>query len=400
MSQSHETHSLPPELQDLVEQELKPGEQLLWVGQPVYPVWGLMIAVLIGINVTGGSVLWMCWGVLGLGAPLWFALLGIPFVLAGLSLPFAPFRERRRMKETVYAITNQRAIIFAKKSGSTEITSYNPDELSKLLCQESLFGGGGNISFGESTTIKFECVPYPRNVERLLKDLAAKAPKEEKSLEQYADPPLLHHISPAPREVSLSLRLYLRQYWGDSPIAPVGWFIAGCGFAFAIAGLAVPDPPIIVKIMFIGMGLLFGFVGLYCSFYAWFISGPKMIRFLHNGTATKARHLATFPTGKKNEDQPEMQVDFEYQADGQKHTASAQGYDISHLTDTLYKVVLYDPLEPKQSMLLDSFPRGIYFDEWTGRFQVNPLRCVPPLLAAIVVCGEIVAMIVLMIGGF
>jgi len=400
MSQNHETHALPPELQDLVEQELKPDEQLLWVGQPVFPVLGLMIAVLIGINVTGGSVLWMCLGIFGLGAPLWFALLGIPFVLAGLALPFALFRERRRMKETVYAITNQRAIIFVKKSGTTEIVSYNPEELSNLLCRESLFGGGGNISFGESTTIKFECVPSPRKVERLLKDLAAKAPKEEKPkpLKQYADPPILHHISSTPREVPLSLRLYLRLYSGDSPVALIGWLIAGFGFAFTTVGLAIPD--LLGKLIFIGLSLPFGVAGLYLVFYVWFISGPKVIHFVQNGTATKTRHFATWPTGKKNEDQPEMQVDFEYQVDGQKYTASAQGYDISRLTDTPCKVVLYDPIEPMQSILLDTLPRGIYFDEWTGQFRVNPLWCVPSLLAAIFVCGEIVAMVMLAIWGF
>jgi len=56
-------------------------------------------------------------------------------------------------------------------------------------------------------------------------------------------------------------------------------------------------------------------------------------------------------------------------------------------------------MEPKQSMLLDKMPRGIYFDELTGRFGVNPLRLVPAFLLAALVCGEIVAIIVIAIWG-
>jgi len=56
-------------------------------------------------------------------------------------------------------------------------------------------------------------------------------------------------------------------------------------------------------------------------------------------------------------------------------------------------------MEPKQSMLLDIMPLGIYFDELTGRFGVNPLRLVPAFLLAALACGEIVAVIVLAIWG-
>ena len=120
------------------------------------------------------------------------------------------------------------------------------------------------------------------------------------------------------------------------------------------------------------------------------------------GIATKARHLTTFPTGKTDESQPELQVDFEYQVDGATYKVSVKGFEreLSRLTNAPCKVVFYDPMEPKQSMLLDKMPLGIYFDELTGRFGVNPLRLVPAFLLAALVCGEIVAIIVLAIWGF
>ena len=98
----------------------------------------------------------------------------------------------------------------------------------------------------------------------------------------------------------------------------------------------------------------------------------------------------------------EMQTDFEYQVDGQQYMASVKGmgHELSRLTDAPCKVVFYDPTEPKQSMLLDKMPLDIYFDELTGRFGVHPLRLVPALLMAAIVCGEIVAIVWLAIFGF
>ena len=85
---------------------------------------------------------------------------------------------------------------------------------------------------------------------------------------------------------------------------------------------------------------------------------------------------------------------------GKRYKASARALDTSRLTDEKYKTVLYDPMEPKQSIVLDGLPRGIRFDESTRRFWVNPLRLVLPLLLATIVCGEIVAIIVLAIKAF
>ena len=406
MFQNRTPDILPPELQELVEQELKDGEQLLWVGQPVFSGVAAAFVIPTGIGFMSGVVFLMFWCT-GIGAPLWFVLLAVPFLLIGLSFLCSPFFEWRRMKNTIYAITDRRAIIFIKKSRTTEIVSYTPDELGMLRYNDHFIGQSADIIFEGNKTTKvsdtggFQCIPSARKVERLLKDLAAKAPKEDIPLEQHDDPPILRLIGRVPREIPLTLRLYLRQYSEDSPFALFGWLIAGgLGFSFIGVGVIVPDMPIMVRLMCIGMSSPFAIVGLWLVFYAWFVGGIKTIRFLQDGIATKVRLLTTFPTGKQSDNTPQMQIDFEYQVDGTKYKVSLTGFDISRLTDSPCKVVFYDPVEPQQSMLLDQLPRGIYFDELTERFRVNPLRVIPAFFMAAFVCGEIVTIIVLAMGVF
>ena len=400
MSQSFEMQALPPTLQELVDRELEPEENLVWVGQPIFPDAVSALVIPTGIGATTGVIFWMYFCI-GIGVPLWFALLGVPFVLPCLLFLCSPFFERRRMKNTVYAVTDQRAIIFIKKSRSTKIVSYAPEQLGMLRYNDHFIGQLADIIFEgnkknkDTDTGGFQCISSARNVERLLKDLAAKVPKEDIPLEQHDDPPILRLIGCVPREIPFSLRLYLRQYLEDSPLALFGWLIAGVGFLFIGIGIIIPDN--IGRLGFIGLSSPFAVVGVWLAFYAWFVGGIKTIHFLQNGIATKARHLTTFPTGKQSDDTPEMQVDFEYQADGKKYTVSEKGFDVSRLTNAPCKVIFYDPVEPKQTMLLDKLPLSVYFDELTGRFGVNPLRLVPAFLAATIVCGEIITIVVMVI---
>jgi hypothetical protein len=147
---------------------------------------------------------------------------------------------------------------------------------------------------------------------------------------------------------------------------------------------------------FFGMGSLFGVIGLCFPVYSWF-AGEEAIHLLRDGTAIGARFRGMNPTGTKVNDSPMMKVDFEYQVDGETYTASAQALDTSRLTDTPCKAVLYDPMQPNRSIVLDSLPGGLHLDELTGRFGVNPLRCVLPFLAATIVCGEMIAILVFVV---
>ena len=147
-------------------------------------------------------------------------------------------------------------------------------------------------------------------------------------------------------------------------------------------------------LVFLGAGCLFGIIGLCFPIYSWF-AGGKAIQMLQYGTAVGARYLGMNSTGVRVNDQSVMKVNFEYQVAGETYTASAQALNISRLTDAKHKVVFYDPVLPERSVVLDGLPSGIHLDELTGRFWSSPLRCFLPLLAAAIVCGQIVAIVVL-----
>ena len=168
------------------------------------------------------------------------------------------------------------------------------------------------------------------------------------------------------------------------------------GTRYRVQGLTLVPGEWYFPAIFLGGGFLFGLIGLCFPVYSWFAAG-KAIYLLRDGTATGARFRGMNPTGTKVNDNPMMKVDFEYQADGETYTVSAQALDTSRLTDTPCKAVLYDPMQPSRSIVLDSLPGGLYLDALTGRFGVNPLRCVLPLLAAAFVCGEMVAILVFVV---
>lgn len=150
---------LPPELEELVRSELRPGEMLLWVGQP-RPGRFLLLTipiVLFGIPWTAFSVFWMVMAsgmVLG-GQPggggfqlvfLLFPLWGVPFVLIGLGMLSAPYWAWRMAKQTCYAVTDQRVLIWEPGMfGKVTIRSYGPEALSKMHRTEAPDGSGDLI---------------------------------------------------------------------------------------------------------------------------------------------------------------------------------------------------------------------------------------------------------------
>jgi len=136
-----------PEIQKLLE----PRENILWSGQPKQ---GVMLrgsdAFLIPFSLLwGGFAFFWEYSVLTKGAPLFFALFGIPFVVVGVYLIVGRFYvEAKQREKTYYGITSDRVVIV---SGLLQqnIKSLALRTLSDVTLTESR-DGTGSISFGNS----------------------------------------------------------------------------------------------------------------------------------------------------------------------------------------------------------------------------------------------------------
>jgi len=147
-----QTSDLPYVMMQRVEEELNQAESLVWAGQPI--PWRLAMqtlpVVLFAIPWTAFAVFWM-YGAAGFqipdfregGASL-FPLFGIPFVLVGLGMLAAPFWKIRAAKQTLYLLTNQRAVIFTG-GFRREIRSFTPNQLQDLTRKQHTDGSGDLI---------------------------------------------------------------------------------------------------------------------------------------------------------------------------------------------------------------------------------------------------------------
>jgi hypothetical protein len=93
-----------------LQRELAPQEKLLWVGQPRQ---GLLLRsadlFLIPFSLLWGgfAVFWEA-SVVRTGAPFFFKLWGVPFVLVGIYIVFGRFfADARQRRRTFYGVTDQ-----------------------------------------------------------------------------------------------------------------------------------------------------------------------------------------------------------------------------------------------------------------------------------------------------
>jgi hypothetical protein len=160
--------ALTPDLRIQLENELRAGEKIVWTAQPrpglyARAGWGLFIfaipwtAFAVFWMVMAGGGLWKWLGASGdspaRNAPapsgpfkyfsLCFPLFGLPFVLIGVAMLAAPWWMRRRARKVIYALTDQRAIIFeAGMFGRQTIRSYDPDKLGSIERTQRPDGSG------------------------------------------------------------------------------------------------------------------------------------------------------------------------------------------------------------------------------------------------------------------
>lgn len=136
--------------QSVIRRELGPQERLLWAGQPrqglvLRPVDIFMIPF--SLLWAGFAFFWEFMAVRG-GAPWFFALWGIPFMVVGCYVVFGRFIvDMRQRAKTVYGFTNERILIISGVL-TRNVKSLNLQTLSDVSLSERP-DGSGTITFGQ-----------------------------------------------------------------------------------------------------------------------------------------------------------------------------------------------------------------------------------------------------------
>lgn len=141
---------------------LAPGERILWQGRPdAAPDWGLLVDVrsLFGLFFTGFALFWiamassMLWGDGGSGGPplffrLLFPLFGVPFVLVGLGVIFAPLTaDLAHRRGAFYTLTDRAAFIATERRGLRKLDRYPLDETFRPVLEDA---DPGTVWFGQT----------------------------------------------------------------------------------------------------------------------------------------------------------------------------------------------------------------------------------------------------------
>jgi len=156
------------DLESRVRSELRPGERILWIGQPL-PGRSMLMSiplVIFAIPWTCFALFWTAGasglldGMLGINGPvqemtpfrLLFSCFGLPFIAIGLGMLSAPYWARRKSSQTVYAVTDQRALTLeAGLFGGTTLRNFPPEDLRRMTRHERA-DGSGNLIFEEYMT--------------------------------------------------------------------------------------------------------------------------------------------------------------------------------------------------------------------------------------------------------
>ena len=134
-----------------IQKHIEPRERVLWSGQPRQGIMlrGSDIFLIPFSLLWGGFAIFWEYSVLTQGAPLFFALFGIPFVAIGIYLIVGRFYvEAKQREKTFYAVTSERVLIVSGLL-QRKVKSLALRTLSDVSVTEST-SGSGSVSFGHS----------------------------------------------------------------------------------------------------------------------------------------------------------------------------------------------------------------------------------------------------------
>lgn len=150
---------LPAEAARVLEEEMEPGERLVWCGQPggLSFLGASLPLFLFGLVFCGFSIFWvsMAWSATHSapknggppGGELFFPLFGVPFVLVGLCMVLSPLGALIRARRTFYGLTDRAAIVMrGKLLGGRDVTRYDASRL-RDMTRSDRWSGRGDLVF-------------------------------------------------------------------------------------------------------------------------------------------------------------------------------------------------------------------------------------------------------------
>ena len=191
--QTTDIAKLPFRLRAIVDSELQPGEQIIWLDQPIAKrmAWATFPLVLFGIPWTAFALFWT--GMAGLGTSKasgglfsFFPFFGLPFILIGFGMLSSPYWAARRARNSAYLLTDRRALLFnAGFRGNISVRSFEPERLTDLT-RNQRSDGSGDIIFGNdrwrdsdgdtrTQSVGFLGIANVKEVEELIRALARKS---------------------------------------------------------------------------------------------------------------------------------------------------------------------------------------------------------------------------------
>lgn len=145
----------PNDAQMRAQSELESGESLVWSGtaDPRRAAMSAIPAALFGIPFAGFALFWMSQAFRATNAMAGhshnsfvsgfkvFPLFGIPFLLVGLAIVFAPLWAYITGAKTVYAVTNRRVMLISG-SKNRAVKSFTPADIASVEHRERPDGSG------------------------------------------------------------------------------------------------------------------------------------------------------------------------------------------------------------------------------------------------------------------